>query len=87
MAAGMGSGSMLTASTAPLLEAFPDMAETIQAYAATSNTLTNADGLYMSLLMAIPFTEWWYKKLTKGKFANQKGLDSSIAEKANVKKD
>ena len=83
MAAGMGSGSMLTASTAPLVEAFPEMADTIQAYAATSNTLTNADGLYMSLLMAIPFTEWWYKKLARGKFANQKGVEIAVPESKN----
>ncbi len=65
MAAGMGSGSMLTASTAPLIEAYPEMAETLKAYAATSNTLTNADGLYMSLLMAIPFCEWFFKQLSR----------------------
>jgi len=65
MAAGMGSASMLTAATAPLIEAYPEMATEISAYAATSNTLTNADGLYMSLLMAIPMTEWLVKKLSK----------------------
>ena len=67
MAAGMGSGSMLTAATAPLVEAYPDMAETLQAYAATSNTLTNADGLYMSILMAIPMCEFGYKVFTNMK--------------------
>ena len=65
MAAGMGSASMLTAATAPLVEAFPDMAEELQAFASTSNTLTNADGLYMSLLIGLPLTEWLYKKLSK----------------------
>ena len=65
MAAGMGSASMLTAALAPLVEAFPDMAEEIQAFASTSNTLTNADGLYMSLLIGLPLTEWMYKKLSK----------------------
>ena len=65
MAAGMGSASMMTASLAPLVERFPEMAEEIQAFASTSNTLTNADGLYMSLLIGLPFTEWLYKKLSK----------------------
>ena len=65
MAAGMGSASMLTASLAPLVEAFPEMEEEVRAFAATSNTLTNADGLYMSLLIGLPLTEWMYKKLSK----------------------
>lgn len=37
----------------------------IIAFASTSNTLTNADGLYMSLLIGLPLTEWMYKKLSK----------------------
>lgn len=74
MASGMGSSSMLTASIAPVVEAFPDMADTLNAYAATSQTLTSADGLYMSLLIAIPFCNWLYKLMARGKFANQGGL-------------
>jgi len=72
MAAGMGSASMLTAALAPLVEAFPNMAEEIQAYAATSNTLTNADGLYMSLLIGLPMTEWLYRVFSKNR--PQKGI-------------
>jgi len=74
MAAGMGSASMLTAAMAPLVEAFPDLAEDIQAFAVTSNTLTNADGLYMSLLIGLPFTEWLYKVFSKNH--PQKGVES-----------
>ena len=74
MAAGMGSASMLTAAMAPLVEAFPDQAEDIQAFAVTSNTLTNADGLYMSLLIGLPLTEWLYKVFSKNH--PQKGVES-----------
>ncbi len=74
MAAGMGSASMLTAAMAPLVEAFPDLAEDIQAFAVTSNTLTNADGLYMSLLIGLPLTEWLYKVFSKNH--PQKGVES-----------
>ena len=74
MAAGMGSASMLTAAMAPLVEAFPDLAEAIQAFAVTSNTLTNADGLYMSLLIGLPLTEWLYKVFSKNH--PQKGVES-----------
>ena len=65
MAAGTGSASMMAASLAPLVEAFPDKAESLQAFAALSNTLSNADGLYMSLLIGIPWTEHLYKLFTK----------------------
>ena len=39
MAAGMGSASMLTAALAPLVEAFPDMADEIQAFASTCSSV------------------------------------------------
>ena len=81
MAAGMGSASMLTAALAPLVEAFPDMAEEIQAFASTSNTLTNADGLYMSLLIGLPLTEWLYRKLSKNH--PQKGI-KPVAEAEDI---
>jgi len=64
MASGTGSSSMMAAALAPVVEAFPAMAETINAYAATSQTLTSADGLYMSLLIGIPFTNWLFKVLS-----------------------
>ncbi len=88
MAAGMGSASMLTAALAPLVEAFPDMEEEIRAFAATSNTLTNADGLYMSLLIGLPLTEWMYKKLSKNHpqkgIRPTKGKDDIVVEKEDM---
>ena len=65
MAAGTGSASMMAASLAPLVEAFPDKADKLQAFATMSNTLSNADGLYMSLLIGIPWTEHLYKLFSK----------------------
>lgn len=63
MAAGTGSASMMSAALAPIVEAFPAMTEQITAYASTSNMLSTVDGMYMSLLMGIPLTNWLYKKL------------------------
>lgn len=63
MASGTGSTSMMAAALAPVTAAYPEMAETLSAYAATSQTLSTADGLYMSLLIGIPLTNWLYKKL------------------------
>ena len=47
MACGTGSASMLSASLAAVVEAYPDMEAEITAYAATSNMLSSVDGLYM----------------------------------------
>lgn len=66
MAAGTGSSSMMSASIAPLVEKFPDMADELMGYAATSQVLTAADGMYMSIFLALPISEWLYKKF-KGK--------------------
>lgn len=66
MAAGTGSASMMSAALAPIVEAYPRMAETLQAYAASSQVLTSVDGMYMSLFVAIPLTNWLYGKLSKG---------------------
>lgn len=62
MAAGTGSASMMSAALAPVVSAFPEMATQIQSYAAVSQVLTSIDGLYMSLLIALPVTNLLYKK-------------------------
>ncbi len=70
MAAGTGSASMMTAALGPIVEAYksnPDMVSKIQTYAASSQVLTGLDGLYMSLFMGIPMTNWLYKKLKREK--------------------
>ncbi|MGI6359409.1 MAG: DUF3100 domain-containing protein [Bacillota bacterium] len=70
MAAGTGSASMMTAALGPVLAAYPAMEAEISAYAATSQLLTNVDGLYMSLFMGVPITEWLYRKLKGRKSIN-----------------
>lgn len=68
MAAGVGSGSMMTAGVGSLSAMFPDMADMIAAFGATSNMLSGLDGLYMSIWIALPFAEWLYKKCYKIKY-------------------
>lgn len=64
MATGMGSGSMMAASSGALSEAAdPAFKETILAYAATSNMLTGVTGLYAELLLGLPIANFLYKKL------------------------
>ncbi len=65
MASGVGSASMMTAGVGSLVAAHPEMKEMLTALGASSNLLSGLDGLYVSLFLAIPFSEWMYKKLKK----------------------
>ena len=65
MACGMGSGSMMTAAYSSLAAAVPEMAESITAFAATSNVMTNLTGLYMDLFIALPLVNFLYKFWSK----------------------
>lgn len=68
MASGVGSASMMTAGVGSLVAMFPEMEEMITAFGATSNMLSGLDGIYMSLWIALPFSEWLYKKSYKIKY-------------------
>ena len=63
MACGVGSASMATASAGVLASLYPAMKDQILALAAASNMLSGLDGLYMSIWVGLPMTEWLYKKL------------------------
>lgn len=64
MASGMGSGSMMTAASSSLAAAVPaEMADTVLAYAATSNMLTGVTGLYVVIFISIPLVNKMYKIL------------------------
>lgn len=65
MASGVGSASMMAGSAGSLIAAVPHMEKEIQAFASASNLLTSADGVFASVFVAIPFTEWLYKKFGK----------------------
>ena len=75
-AAGTGSASMMSAALGPVVDAFPAMADQISAFAATSQVLTSADGLYMSLFVGLPVTNLLYRKL-KGEKKPDKKSDYS----------
>lgn len=63
LASGVGSGSLMAAASGALSNVFPDRADDIIAYAGASQVLTSATGLYMSIFILLPFTNWWYRKL------------------------
>ena len=68
MASGVGSASMMTAAVGSLSAMFPAEADTLAAFGAASNMLSGLDGLYMSLWIALPLTEWLYRKTYKFKY-------------------
>ena len=68
MASGVGSASMMTAAVGSLSAIYPDMAENIQAFGVASNTLSGLDGVYMSLLIALPLSNKFYNFLVKLKY-------------------
>lgn len=63
MACGVGSGSMTTAAASSLAVAIPEMADTILAYAATSNMLSGVTGVNFLIFVTMPFSNWYYNKL------------------------
>ena len=61
MAAGVGSASMMTAAVGSLSAMYPQMADQLAAFGAASNMLSGLDGIYMSIWLALPLSEWLYK--------------------------
>ncbi|WP_020612112.1 DUF3100 domain-containing protein [Sediminispirochaeta bajacaliforniensis] len=64
LASGVGSGSMMAASSGALSTVFPDRAKDILAYAGASQVLTTATGLYMSIFIFLPLTNRLYAWLS-----------------------
>lgn len=78
MACGVGSGSMMGACAAALAEIFPMRKDDIMAFAASSNFLTTATGMFVSLFIALPFAEWLYKRLSQWRKKGEQ-VDKSIS--------
>ena len=54
MGAGVGSGSMLAASSASIVAAYPAMEKEILAYAGAANLLSGVLGIYVALFISLP---------------------------------
>ena len=84
MACGVGSGSMMASSSAPLIVNFPELADEITAFAATSNVLSTADTVFVTVIIGLPLCNWLYKvlepKLGKGRKA--KMAEKIVTEEA-----
>lgn len=77
MACGVGSGSMMAACSGSLAAAVPEMEDTILAFAGSSNLLTYATGMYVTLFVALPIVEWMYRRVRR----NRPAADTSGGER------
>lgn len=67
MGAGVGSGSMMGAATAVISEEHPELADQVQALAATSNVITTLLGVYVGFFVALPLAHKLYHLATRNK--------------------
>ncbi|HHW17596.1 MAG TPA: DUF3100 domain-containing protein [Firmicutes bacterium] len=65
MACGVGSASMMSASSGAAAAAVPEFSKDILAFAAASNLLTSVDGVYSEIFLALPLTNWLYRFWTR----------------------
>ncbi|KRN28752.1 hypothetical protein IV38_GL000957 [Lactobacillus selangorensis] len=63
MASGVGAGIFMASASASLAEIFPHQAATITAMASASNTVISITGIYITMFLAVPLTDFLYKKL------------------------
>lgn len=63
LASGVGAGIMMAASTAALGVIYPGQADQITALASASQTIAGIDGIYLAMFVALPLTEWLYRRL------------------------
>ena len=63
MASGVGAAIMMAAASASLVEIYPVEASQIMALSGASAALTSILGIYIGLFIALPLSEWIYKKL------------------------
>ncbi|MFF1386068.1 DUF3100 domain-containing protein [Arthrobacter sp. NPDC058288] len=71
MGAGVGSGSMMAASAASIVAAYPADQEAILGMAAVSNLITTVLGVYVGIYIALPLADRFYKALTRKQTARE----------------
>ncbi|OCG40005.1 DUF3100 domain-containing protein [Gilliamella sp. Bif1-4] len=72
MGAGVGSGSMMAASLAPISDLYPEMTSEIKAYATTANLMSSIVGIYIYTLFSLPFASFLYNLFARLR-RNKKG--------------
>lgn len=80
MGAGVGSGSVMAASSAAIAAEYPAMSDQILALAAVSNLITTVLGIYVGMYVALPLAERFYRFLTH---RNAADAPQSVTETEN----
>ncbi|MDQ0848832.1 MFS family permease [Arthrobacter sp. B3I9] len=65
MGAGVGSGSMMAASSASIVAAYPGDQDAVLGMAAVSNLITTVLGVYVGIYLALPLADRFYRVLTR----------------------
>lgn len=65
MACGVGSASMMSASAGAVAAALPEASADVLAFAAASNLLTNVDGVWSDLFLALPLANFTFRFWSK----------------------
>lgn len=81
MGAGVGSGSMMAAATASIVQSYPEAQSEVLGIAAISNLITTIFGVYVGIWIALPLADKLYHAMTRGRDA-KKGDDDSEANRA-----
>ncbi|MGA7204879.1 MAG: DUF3100 domain-containing protein [Specibacter sp.] len=69
MGSGVGSGSMMAASAASIIDAYPGNEQAILGMAAVSNLITTILGVYVGIYVSLPLADKFYKLLTRKRSA------------------
>lgn len=67
MGVGVGSGSMMAAGVASIVDLYPDQENAVTGLAAVSNLITTVGGVYVGIYVALPLADKFYHFLTRGK--------------------
>ncbi|MET9921235.1 DUF3100 domain-containing protein [Streptomyces sp. NPDC006435] len=79
MGAGVGSGSMMAASSASIVAAYPGHEEAILGMAAVSNLITTILGVYVGIYVALPLADRFYRFLTRRQNTRTPGTTTPAA--------
>ncbi|PYI38974.1 DUF3100 domain-containing protein [Arthrobacter psychrolactophilus] len=79
MGSGVGSGSMMAASAASIIDAYPGDEQAILGMAAVSNLITTILGVYVGIYVSLPLADKFYKLLTRKSRATEAAVDSTTS--------
>lgn len=80
MGSGVGSGSMMAASAASIIDAYPGDEQAILGMAAVSNLITTILGVYVGIYVSLPLADKFYKLLTRKSRATEAAVASTTTD-------